>query len=145
MNKEKIKVLFLDIDGVINCRSTNFKSEYWPLNQYMAFLVGKIVLDTGCKVVLSSSWRHHKDGTAEVEKRVCKILDITDTDQSGFRGIEIKEWLEDNKEKYDIEKYAILDDASDFYPDQPLFKTSWEFGLTKEIADKVTEHLNKQE
>lgn len=150
MKKEKIKVLFLDIDGVVNCSSTYKKSEYWPLDQYMAFLVGKIVLDTDCKVVLSSSWRHHNDGTKEVEKRICKLLDTTSDiprpTGNGVdfcqRGKEINAWLKNNENKYNIIKYAILDDDRDFLPGQPLFKTSWETGLTKEIADEVIKYLN---
>jgi hypothetical protein len=134
-----MKVLFLDIDGVINCASTNFKSEYWPLDRYMAFMVGKIVLDTDCQVVLSSSWRHHPEGMKEVEKRVCKLLDRTGNDPKGFRGNEIKEWLSNHSE---VTKYAILDDDSDFLPDQPLFKTSWQTGLTEEIMKEVINHLN---
>lgn len=134
-----MKVLFLDIDGVINCASTNFKSEHWPLDHYMAFMVGKIVLDTDCQVVLSSSWRHHPDGMKEVEKRVCKLLDKTGKSETRFRGNEIKEWISNHPE---VTKYAILDDDSDFFPDQPLFKTSWQTGLTEEIMKEVINYLN---
>lgn len=132
-----MKVLFLDIDGVVNSRSTtDFKNNLWPVDNYMAFLVGKIQLDTGCLVVLSSSWRHHPDGVAAARKIVA-IEDVTPS-LSGIRGDEINAWLS----KYSVERYAILDDDSDFYPDQPLFKTTFEHGLTKEIAEQVTKYLN---
>lgn len=139
----KIKVLFLDIDGVVNRRENfnpaNGRSLY-PIDRYCAFLVGKIKLDTGCEVVLSSSWRHHPDGVEAVEKDVVPIIDITPT-LRGIRGTEIQKWLDEHPE---VERYAILDDDSDMLVSQApnFFKTTFEDGLTKEIADAVTEHLN---
>jgi len=134
-----MKVLFLDIDGVVNSRdSTNFKDSLWPLDPYKAFLVGKIQLETGCKVVLSSSWRHHPDGVREVEKRIVRIIDTTPT-LLDKRGQEVSAWLSEHPE---VTRYAILDDDSDFFEDQPLFKTTFESGLTDEIAESVIEHLN---
>lgn len=58
------------------------------------------------------------------------------------RGDEIRQWLKENKE---IEKFAILDDESDMreFTKTNLFQTNVEVGLTKEIADKVIEFLNK--
>lgn len=135
-----MKVLFLDIDGVLNSRSsTNFKNNLWPIDYYMAFMVGKIKLDTGCEVVLSSSWRLHPDGFRIVNDTIVELFDKTPSALGGFRGEEIKSWLSDHPE---VTKYAILDDDSDFYPDQPLFKTSFESGLTEDIAKSVTDYLN---
>lgn len=134
-----MKVLFLDIDGVVNSRSTtDFRNNLYPIDPYMAFLVGKIQLDTDCKVVLSSSWRLHPDGITAVEKAVVKVIDKTPY-LDGIRGDEVKAWLDKHPE---VTKYAILDDDSDFHTDQPLFKTTFEFGLTEEIAKSVTEYLN---
>jgi hypothetical protein len=133
-----VKVLFLDVDGVLNSRSTtDFRNNLYPIDPYMAFMVGKIQLDTDCQVVLSSSWRLHPDGIAAVEKNVVKVLDKTPY-LDGIRGDEIVQWLRDHD---DVTKYAILDDDSDFYDWQPLFKTTFEFGLTPEIAAAVTQHL----
>lgn len=137
-----MKVLFLDVDGVLNSRATtNFKDLY-PIDQYMAFLVGRIQLQTGCEVVLSSSWRYHPEGVENVSKRVVKLLDKTTTshDCGPLRGDQVNEWLSRHPE---VEKYAILDDDNDFHKDQPLFKTTFEFGLTDEIANEVIEYLNK--
>ncbi len=140
-----MKILFLDIDGVVNCATTNFKTDLWPLDRYMAFLVGKILLDTGCQIVLSSTWRHHPEGVAIVEKHIGKVLDITPRGGE-IRGEQIKAWLDSQSVKSDffVEKYAILDDDSDMLEEQMpnFFKTSWQTGLTDEIANKVTEHLN---
>lgn len=135
------KILFLDVDGVINSRdSTIFKGSLWPLDPYKAFLVGKIKLETNCDVVLSSSWRHHPDGVREVERRVVPIVDITPTlKNTSFRGDEVRSWLSKHPE---VEKYAVLDDDSDFYNDQPLFKTTFDSGLNDDIANNVISYLN---
>lgn len=133
-----MKVLFLDIDGVVNSRATTNLDDLYPLDRYMAFLVGKIQLDTGCEVVLSSSWRHHPRGIEIVEKHIVKIFDKTpDMD---FRGQEISAWLDEHPE---VTRHAILDDDVDFHEDQPLFKTSFETGLTDEIAAAVINYLNE--
>ena len=130
----------LDIDGVVNCKTSNFSTDGFPLDRYMAFLVGKIVLDTDCKVVLSSSWKHHPDGIKIVEKHIVPLLDKTG-EEGNIRGDEIQAWLDKHPE---VTKYAILDDDSDMLESQKpnFFQTSWETGLTEEIAKKVTEHLN---
>lgn len=136
-----MKVLFLDIDGVVNCKTTKQRHRgFIGIDPYMAFLVGRIVESTGAEVVLSSSWRHFDDGRKEVEKQVVKCLDITPT-IDGIRGDEVAAWLRDHPE---VKKYAILDDNSDFRPDQPLFQTEWETGLTEEIANIVIKYLNDE-
>jgi len=145
-----MKILFLDIDGVVNNSDTSFKHNLWPLDRYCAFLVGKIQLDTDCKVVLSSSWRHHPDGVKEVSDRIVPVLDITpnNTEPGGGidfsrRGKEIKEWLDAHPE---VTRYAIVDDENDMLPEQQknFFKTDFNNGgLTDEIAARVIEHLNR--
>lgn len=144
-----MKVLFLDIDGVVNSRdTTNFK-KLWPLDQYMAFMVGQIVLGTGCEVVVSSSWRNHPKAIEVIQEAIVNVIGVTPNhsireDENGrnvTRGSEVKAWLDVHPE---VTKYAILDDDSDFYDDQPLFKTTFQSGLTEEIRDKVIEYLNEE-
>lgn len=140
-----MKVLFLDIDGVVNSRATtSFKNKLYPVDPHMAFMVGKIQLDTDCQVVLSSSWRHHPDGVAAVEKSIVKIYDKTPMLNAGVRGHEIQAWLDKHPE---VERYAILDDDSDMLPEQlpNFFKTTFQNGLLESIAKEVTEHLNKED
>jgi hypothetical protein len=138
-----MKILFLDIDGVCNNQETfnKYKEAEFPIDPYMAFLVGKIQLDTGCDVVLSSSWRHHEDSVEFINKRIVPILDTTPELDSGIRGEEIQEWLDENP---DVEKYAILDDDDDMLDEQldNYFETDWETGLTEKIANAVIKHLN---
>lgn len=137
-----MKVLFLDIDGVVNKRN-NFnptgKDNLYPIDSYCALLVGRIQLLTGCEVVLSSSWRHHPEGVENVSKRVVELLDVTPT-VGKYRGDEIRAWLSAHPE---VKKYAILDDDVDILVEQAdnFFKTTFEDGLTDEIAEAVIAHL----
>lgn len=146
-----MKVLFLDIDGVINTKESMRKGVHFPLDPYCAFLVGKIQLDTDCKVVLSSSWRHLPEAVEEVNKRVVPIHDITGGCCAGIRGVEIYTWInknipwEDRKEGGTF-RYAILDDDSDMllWQKDHFFQTKFDGGgLTEEIAQKVIAHLNR--
>lgn len=136
-----MKVLFLDIDGVCNCHFTQQRHKsFIGIDPPMAARVKKIIVDTGCKVVLSSYWRLDEEDKREVISKVCQIIDVTPSLTDHFRGDEVNAWL---KEHPEVTKYAILDDSSDFHKDQPLFKTEWTVGLTDEIAQAVTEYLNK--
>lgn len=146
-----MKVLFLDIDGVVNCETTSQRHRgFIGIDPYMAFLVGKIVMYTDCKVVLSSSWRCSEDGIEEVKAQVCELFDTTPIlgrpHGAGMeyceRGREINVWLEEHPE---VTRYAILDDENDMLPEQQenFFKTSWSTGITEEIMNDVITHLNK--
>lgn len=143
-----MKALFLDIDGVCNSEETLVKQylknrvgKTLGIDPTMAFMVGKIVLDTGCVLVISSSWRNWPDGMKQIKESVYpEIYGKTPNARSGFRGAEVRAYLKAHPE---ITKYAILDDDNDFYKYQPLFKTEWKTGITKQIAKKVTEYLNE--
>lgn len=145
------KVLFLDVDGVLNSEET-FKKDpnaEFPIDPYMAFLVGRIQLETDCKVVLSSSWRHHRPSVVYIHTRIVELYDQTQDLSSTrlirlARGEEIKHWIENSK--YKVDKYAILDDDDDMLQEQKpnFFHTSWKNGLTDDIANKVIEHLNEK-
>lgn len=140
----KMKILFLDIDGV--CNSMEYMNatgdrDLYSIDPAAAARVGRIIEQTKCKVVLSSSWRLSAESSAEVIANVCMFIDITpDFHGTTDRGCEVIAWLKSHPE---VTRHAILDDNADFHRDQPLFKTTWAAGLTDEIADLVIAHLNK--
>lgn len=136
-----MKVLFLDIDGVLNSEEYAIslgKGGMLGINPEAVKILDRILEATGAKLVISSSWRGSSDLLADIRSNVGEYIDITPR-LSGIRGLEVKTWLDTNP----VDRYAILDDDSDFYKYQPLFKTTWKKGLTDEIADKVIEYLNK--
>jgi hypothetical protein len=138
-----MKVLFLDIDGVVNRVGTRQRYRgFMGIDPFLASMVGKIILDTGAAVVLTSTWRHFQGGREEVDRHVYKTFDVTPIADTGFRGEEVKMWLDEHPE---VTRYAIVDDDSDFYADQPLFKTNWQTGITDEVAQQVTKFLNRRD
>lgn len=144
--KYKMRVLFLDIDGVCNSRAWAEKgNSLWNGTDPDAVaLVRKIIKETKCTVVLSSTWRLYPDSRAAVKRDVCHYYDVTKDMQAGAkrgiveRGLEVQEWLDRHPE---VTQYAILDDESDFLPNQWLFKTTFAKGITEEIAQSVIDHL----
>lgn len=121
-----MKVLFLDIDGVLNSRrsATAFGGYPWDFDEkgmsrfdMVAFrLIQKLVKETGCKIVLSSTWRIGR--TIEETSKGLDVEVIGHTPQlSACRGEEIKEWLSLNK----VDKYAIVDDDGDMLDEQKPF------------------------
>jgi HAD domain in Swiss Army Knife RNA repair proteins len=138
---EPIKVLFLDIDGVVNCATTTERHRgFIGIDPRLAARVRRVVEATGCKVVLSSTWREEAENRAEVERKVVKIYDQTPV-LNGFRGDEVSAWLAIHHE---VTRYAIVDDVADwFHLGQPLFKTDPRVGLTEEMALQLMRYLNQ--
>ena len=59
-----MKIIFLDIDGVLNSRIYDRKrnrDELTDIDETRLPLVKELVAATGAKIVLSSSWRVHWD------------------------------------------------------------------------------------
>jgi hypothetical protein len=141
-----MKVLFLDIDGVLNKRSdaevVGNPNPYHRLNWLLLETLKRIIKETGCKVVISSTWR--KDGGIDFFKSVSEIevFGTTPIHSNGHRGNEIKEFIDDNG---GIETYAIVDDDSDMRDDQlpNFFQTDPEYGLTETLAYRITRHLGE--
>jgi hypothetical protein len=112
-----MKVLFLDIDGVVNCMTMRQRHRgFIGIDPRLALIVQNIVLAVpGLKVVLSSSWRCLEDGRAE--RKVVPCFDVTPLfdEEDDVRGYEIQAWLELHPE---VDRYAILDDDTDFLEHQ---------------------------
>lgn len=137
-----MKVLFLDLDGVVNSERTNAAFDGYPhdfspvdlarFDPVALALVRKLCAKTDCVIVLSSTWRL----TFTIEE-VAHYLDLPimaatpDLGDTNSRSDEIALWL---KRHPQITTYAIVDDlALDF--DDPehqarFVKTNEEFGLS---------------
>jgi len=131
---------------VYRMRAKNKKYRLWlDTDPEANKLVQRIIKETGCKVVLSSTWRLYPEAREHVKKNVCHFIDCTkrldpSSKRGGVdRGYEVEEWLERHPA---VSQYAIIDDDADFHPYQWLFKTTFEKGLTEDIAQAVIDHLN---
>lgn len=137
-----MKILFIDIDGVLNSYDT--PSGMYCMNKNKIRMIRGIVEDTGCKIVLSSSWR--KDYRAlVVAKRNFKYkkIDLYDTTIKSdleSRGHEVQKWLDEHS---DIDSYCIIDDVHDFLPNQwkRLVLTDPSIGITEKNCEVACQIL----
>lgn len=135
-----MKVLFLDIDGVCNSVYTWQKFDgFQGIDPEMAARVRRIVAETDCKVVLSSTWRLDRKSRAHVREAVCDFIGVTPDLPNETRGAEVSAWLSKHST---VSRHACLDDQFDFEPHHNLFRTSSLTGLTEEITEDVIDYLN---
>jgi len=165
------KVLFLDIDGVLNgldnmysrllswrLNPTKFKSrdEFGELfDERCVRWLEYIITKTGCKIVLSSSWRssglNHMQLMWEMRDLPGEIISITPldinqdivnlyaaTNNEADRGYEIQEWIDVHKPV----KYCIVDDHGDMLSHQKFVRTNGDIGLDKKTAHSIIAILN---
>ena len=176
-----MKVLFLDIDGVLNSENwfayriycvknnmvnilmnfvdtddSNIKHKLTMLDDRAIANLNRIIEETGCKVVLSSSWRSSIESENIFTQNLLKLkgfkyefYDVTPrlwfSDFSIRRGEEIKFWLDKESEKHEIESFVILDDDSDMLPEQMnnFIHVDGQVGLTDRDVLTAIEILNK--
>lgn len=143
------KIIFLDIDGVLNDFKTIFATgKDFPTRDHLDCLK-QIVDATGAEIVLSSSWRFYKSDLNDVKNALrnvnLKLLDKTKELPKG-RDAEIREWLSRHPE---VENYVILDDHNDEVIkfstelEKHLVLTASYTGLLPEHVEKAIEILNK--
>lgn len=145
------KILFLDVDGVLNSLTSGGR---YALKRPCLKRLENIVKETGCEIVLSSTWR--KDQYAL--KRLKRVLAYRGLEISSItpdfadvnhlvRGDEILEWMVLNLtiDEWRSVKYAIVDDDSDMLERQlpHFFQTDPQYGMTDIIAYRIAYHLNE--
>ena len=157
-----MKVIFLDIDGVLNTPKLLQKFGWNFIDDILVALLARIVRETDSKIVLSSTWRieeHDKKLVAQaLSRHGLEIFDVTPVinktvnsaswdnwvnaseavrDSWVKRSDEIQAWLDGAS----VDKFAILDDVADAHIEGSFFQTDEKRGLTVEIAEKVIQHL----
>lgn len=149
-----MKVLFLDVDGVVNSEDYalyRFYGKKFTLDEFIderpIVLLNYIIKKTDAKVVLSSSWRGDLENT---EKRLkagglqYDIFDITPYCESRVRGEEIQAWIDKYEKDHEpLESYVILDDDDDILPEQlnNFVQCDFHHGLTCVDVYKAIEIL----
>ena len=157
-----MKIIFLDIDGVLNEEKSRSRCcGYKGIDDKKVENLAKIVEETNAKIVLISTWKddwrktdkaHQGIMANYLDKKLKKqglvALDKTKSiDKNGFhfsRGEGILQYLADNK----VEKYVILDDyqfdydscgLSDYY----IKTDAYNGGLTKELVGRAIQILKR--
>lgn len=156
MSGKPEKIIFLDIDGVLNhAGCTESIYEHDPL---CVAQLNRITDVTGAKIVISSTWRLGKKSEWIKERLGITGLVIGITpylckkNEKGWedhleRGKEIQAWLDqynqDLKQECKVTEFVIIDDDRDMCEliDRLVQTDYMEGGLTKEIADRVIERL----
>ena len=159
-----MKIIFLDIDGVLNCLGCQEKIQGCIfVEEKKIFLLKELVDKTGAEIVLSSTWRYGWECRDNIENpspsqlqdirlfealeerlAFCGIKLRGYTDDFGPRGKEIDAWLKAHFEE-NIESYVILDDmdAEELQPhSHRLVQTSIFYGLEAKHIRKATKILN---
>jgi hypothetical protein len=148
-----MKVLFLDIDGVLNClgdeaghgavKSRVGRSKFVGLDPEILTIYRDMIARLEVVVVLSSAWRTLPDLCRCLEQNGVAFDDITpcaDPTLDRLRGYEIQLWLDQFPV---VKRYAILDDGDDMleYQMPNFFQASPQTGLTLELANKIVAHF----
>lgn len=126
-----MKVIFCDVDGVLNNAVTKARSPsgYTGVSDKLILKLKLIVDETGAIIVLSSDWRlakddpvHGKDYRYLVRKLLfvgkLKISDHTKDIAWKDRGLEIKTYLDEHPK---VSEFVVLDDLP--------FRDFWTNGL----------------
>ncbi|MCD9584774.1 HAD domain-containing protein [Tenacibaculum maritimum] len=154
-----MKIIFLDIDGVLNSRvwynSNEYKTMGTSIKRYFdpkcVQLLNNITLETGAKIVVSSSWRVTRSlvqlqdlfkliGITGKVYGKTQDLSLYETDSKNLRGLEIKDWITTNEKRIKSPiQYIILDDENGFLKEQKLFffQTNPNIGLDISITKKI--------
>jgi hypothetical protein len=144
------KVIFLDIDGVLNGERVILSSPdrrgFSHLDPISIGLVRQLCRTAAAKIVVSSTWRLD-DGIIHqlLLAGFCKTEihpDFRTARLNGIRGEEIALWLEQHPE---VTHHVCLDDDSDFLPGQNLVKTDGVNGISAENYYQALECLGVED
>ncbi len=161
-----MKILFLDIDGVLNSdrwfteqQDGTFMPHEDKMDPKAVAVLNEIIEKSGAKIVISSSWRKFFDFD-ELKRILCEVngvkAEIFSTTPVRFsfvsRGYEIREWLQNYYEDLregeitePVEAIVSLDDDSsvgDALDIAPYWvQTHWDEGLLPEHAAQALQKL----
>jgi hypothetical protein len=137
-----MKVIFLDIDGVLNCDKTpNPRKFPYIVDKKLLTRLKKLLDRTGAKVVLSSTWRCDPIGLFAAKYWGVPFIDVCPDKPRSPRCKEITSWLADHPQ---VTRFVVIDDEDDELDDLPLFQPSSKTGITQEISKGVQRYLEGQ-
>src|SRR5689334_230591 len=144
--RETMKIIFLDIDGVLNDSSEPI------ILPECASHFKRIVKETEAKVVISSGWRRWVHGGLMTDLGfqqmlrthciVCQVVGVTPADgKVQGRGKQIAAWLAENGP---VDSYVVIDDDNHDFREcgHPFVKTDGTKGLSEQDAVRAIELLN---
>ena len=154
-----MKIIFLDIDGVMNSTESMMDNYHNGVRMYndapdpkSIAALNKIIDSTDALIVITSTWRKlhnilslgyifHLSGL-----KGDPILGATPVIHNHIRGDEIQAWIDNYFTAHgpSIDSFVILDDDSDMgHLMDHLIYINGDTGLTMDDADKAIKMLNK--
>lgn len=158
------KIIFLDIDGVLNVIPQGFDEYGGIFHDHFVENLRWIINETGAKLVISSTWRlsglkimqemwEKRDLPGEVIGITPTSINVDDENVNSYgsvdRGHEIQKWIDD----HGVNSYCIIDDDPDMLPSQMknFVRTSNNqhhpdcidigYGLTRKCSEEVVSIL----
>lgn len=151
-----MKIIFLDIDGVLNSQHTDYGDRRDRLDSSAIAHLNTVVQQTGARIVLTSDWRRYYglprcielvctaglsaeiiDATPNLERRMTLEEDDFDVTEyfERLRRSEIEAWIA----AHDVRIFVVLDDLAVFQREHPnIIITNPATGLTAEDAARAT-------
>ena len=156
-----MKIVFLDIDGVLNCEGSRSRcAGYRGIDDKKAENLAKIVKATGAEIVFTSTWKEdwrktdkaHQGMMANYLDKKLKKQGLTALDKTrdyiGERYLSRGEGILEYLARGGVQGYVILDDFQFDYDSCGLtgnyVKTdNYNGGLTEELVEKAIGILNR--
>jgi FMN phosphatase YigB (HAD superfamily) len=134
-----MKIVFFDIDGVLNTRHTpNPRTFPYVADKKLVRRFRRLLAKTRAKAVLISTWRYDPAGLFSARHHGIPFIGCTPDLPHKPRRDEILAWL---KQHPGVTRYAVLDDEDDELDALPLFQPSPSKGLTPVLAKSVADYL----
>lgn len=135
-----MKIIFLDIDGVLNCKSTaNPRKLPYVVDQRLLSRLKRLLKRSKAKVVLSSTWRYDPAGLFSAKYWGIPFMDVTPDMPHRPRRDEILAWL---KKHPKVDRFVVIDDDDDDLDQLPLFQPSASAGLSEKIVRGAIKYLD---
>jgi len=134
-----MKVIFLDIDGVLNTtRTKNPRKLPYVVEKPLVRRFKALARKTRARVVLISTWRYDPAGLFSARHHGIPFHDRTPDLPHQPRRDEIMAWLKAHPQ---VARYAVIDDDDDDLDGLPLFQPNPREGLTASLAHAVAHFL----
>ena len=134
-----MKVIFLDIDGVLNCPKTpNPRKLPYVIDERLKKHLDRLLERTGAKIVLTSTWRYDPAALFTLKRHGIRFFDVVPDMPGRPRRDEILAWL---KKADRVTRYVVIDDEDDELDGLPLFQPSSRTGLGQKIVNGAAKYL----
>jgi hypothetical protein len=134
-----MKVVFLDIDGVLNTKHTrNPRNFPYIADKKLVVRLRSVLSRARAKAVLTSTWRYDPVGLFAAKLHGVPFIGCVPDMPRRPRHDEIRAWLKAHPR---VTRYAVLDDDDDELDPLPLFQPSATEGLSPKLAKALGDYL----